>query len=194
MSRKRSRRRVIDRSVTTDIVTQLECALRRPQATLIGALIGGIVPWFARTLVHEELPAALSTGRNVLAMLLIAVVIGCAVFSAITVHKFALATFGDARKALGFVLAIEGVMLVSQGATSAVALATLIAINALGNGSAIALARDQTCRRREADVRRTAARTRGRATFVTAPASIGVVEAEAPALRPPHVSIDDANN
>ena len=87
---------------------------------------------------------------------MLAVVLGCAVFSAITVYKFGRATFGDTRKALGFVLAIEGVMLVSTGATSNVALVVLIAINALANGAAIALARDATCRRREADARRAA--------------------------------------
>lgn len=155
---KRSRRTSPDRAATTDVVSQLECAIRRPQATLIGALVGGVVPWFARTLAHEEVPAAWASGNHGLAMLMIAVVIGCACFSAITVYKFGRATFNDKRKALGFVLAIEGVMLVSHGATSAVALAVLIAINALANGSAIALAREATCKRREAAARATATR------------------------------------
>jgi hypothetical protein len=161
MSKSKSSKRsrgvgVVDRSATTDVVTQLECAIRRPQATLIGALVGGLVPWFARTLAHDQLPAAWSSGSQGLAMVMLAVVLGCAVFSAITVYKFGRATFGDTRKALGFVLAIEGVMLVSTGATSNVALAVLIAINALANGAAIALARDATCRRRDADARRAA--------------------------------------
>jgi len=160
---KRSRRTVHgDKSATTDIVTQFECAVRRPQATLIGALVGGVVPWFARTLAHQEVPSAIAAGHGALAALMIAVVGGCAIFSGLTVYKFGRATFNDARKALGFVLAIEGVMLVSQGATSAVALAVLIAINALGNGASIALAREATCKRREADARRAATRARGR--------------------------------
>ncbi|HSX23025.1 MAG TPA: hypothetical protein VLE97_09650 [Gaiellaceae bacterium] len=159
---KRTRRASIDRSATTDIVTQLECAIRRPQATLIGALVGGIVPWFARTLAHEQVPAAWSSGSCGLALVMVAVVLGCALFSAITVYKFGRATFNDSRKALGFVLAIEGVMIVSTGATSAVALAVLIAINALANGSSIALARDATCKRRDADTRRAATRARAR--------------------------------
>ena len=169
MSRKRNRRTrsTPDRSATTDIVTQLECALRRPQATLIGALVGGLVPWFARTLAHDQLPAAWSSGNTGLAMVMLAVVLGCAVFSAITVYKFGRATFGDTRKALGFVLAIEGVMLVSTGVTSTVALVVLILINALANGSAIALARDATCRRRDADARR-AATVRARSQAATA--------------------------
>jgi hypothetical protein len=158
--RSKRTRKTVDRSATTDVVTQLECAIRRPQATLIGALVGGLVPWFARTLAHEQLPAAWAADNHGLAMVMLAVVLGCAVFSAITVYKFGRATFGDNRKALGFTLAIEGVMLVSTGATSAVALAVLIAINALANGASIALARDATCRQREADARRAATRAR----------------------------------
>jgi hypothetical protein len=163
MPRKRTRRsvrQVADRSATTDVVTQLECAIRRPQATLIGALVGGIVPWFARTLAHDQLPAAWASGSTALAAVMLAVVLGCALFSAITVYKFGRATFGDTRKALGFVAAIEGVMLVSTGATSNVALFVLILINALANGSAIALAREATCKRREAAQRATATRAR----------------------------------
>ena len=157
---------VVDRSATTDVVTQLECAIRRPQATLIGALVGGLVPWFARTLAHDQLPASWAAGNTGLSLVMLAVVLGCACFSAITVYKFGRATFGCARKALGFVLAIEGVMLVSTGVTSAVALAVLIAINALANGSSIALAREATCKKREADARRAAtnrARSQARA-------------------------------
>ena len=138
--RKRSKRSrgVIDRSATTDVVTQLECAVRNPQAALIGALIGGLVPWFGRTLAHDQIPAAWSTGNSSLALVLITVVLGCALFS-------------------------EGVMLVTTGATSTVALAVLILINAVANGSVIALSRDATRRRCEADARRAATRARGRA-------------------------------
>jgi len=178
-SNKRSKRSrgVVDRSATVDVVTQLEVAIRRPQATLIGALVCGLVPWFGRTLAHDQLPAAWSSSNDVLAAVMLAVVLGCAVFSAITVYKFGRATFGCAKKALGFVLAIEGVMLVSTGATSNVALAVLIAINALANGSAIALARDATCKRREADARR-AATVRARSQAAAAHRSpITVVEA-----------------
>jgi hypothetical protein len=159
----RARRASADRSATTDIVTQLECAVRRPQATLIGALVGGVVPWFARTLAHGQLPQTWASGSRGLAVVMLAVVLGCACFSAITVYKFGRATFNDTRKALGFVLAIEGVMLVSTGATSNVALAVLILINALANGSAIALARDAACKRREAAARASATRARSRA-------------------------------
>ena len=162
---KRSKRTrgVVDRSATTDIVTQLECAIRNPHAALIGALIGGLVPWFGRTLAHDQVPTAWSAGNTSLVMVMIAVVLGCALFSALSVYKFGKAAFGDSRKALGFVLALEGVMLVTTGATSTVALAVLILINAVANGSVIALSRDATCRQRNADARRAATRARTRA-------------------------------
>jgi hypothetical protein len=161
-SRRQSPRQSPDRAATVDVVSQLECAIRYPQATLIGALIGGVVPWFARTLAHVEVPAAWSAGNHGLVAIMLAVVLGCACFSALTVYKFGRATFGDPKKALGFVLAIEGVMLVSQGVTSGVALAVLIAINALANGSSIALARDTTCKRRQAAQRASATRASSR--------------------------------
>lgn len=168
-SRKQSRG-VPDRSAATDVVTQLECAVRNPHAALIGALIGGLVPWFGRTLAHDEIPSAWAAGSTGLALVMLAVVVGCGVFSGLSVYKFGRAAFGDSRKALGFVLALEGVMLVSHGTTSHVALAVLVLINAVANGAVIALARDATRRRGEADARRSATR-RSRANR---PASQGV--------------------
>lgn len=167
--RSKSRRGTCDRSATTDVVTQLVCAVRNPHAAAIGAVIGGLVPWFGRTLAHEEIPSAWSAGNHGIAAAMIAVVVGCGLFSGLSVYKFGRAAFGDARKALGFVLALEGVMLVSHGATSAVALAVLILINAVSNGSVIALARDATRRRCEADARRAATRARSRAASRPAP-------------------------
>lgn len=177
------RRKTVDRSATTDVMTQLECAIRNPHAAAIGAVIGGLVPWFGRTLAHGEIPTAWSTGSTGLAMTMLAVVIGCAIFSGLSVYKFGRAAFGDARKALGFVFALEGVMLVSTGATSTVALAVLILINAVANGSVIALARDATRRRSEADARRAATRARNR---TTAPRS--VPEASKASTPPPPAS------
>lgn len=182
MSKSKSKRSrgVVDRSATTDIVTQLECAIKNPHAALIGALIGGLVPWFGRTLAHDQVPAAWHAGRTTLALVMVAVVLGCALFSALSVYKFGKAAFGDARKALGFVLALEGVMLVSTGTTSAVALAVLVLINAVANGSVIALARDATKRRCEADARRVATRrSRLQRSTPTAPTPV----AKAPASR-----------
>jgi len=173
---KRSRRSTPDRSATTDVVTQLECAWRNPHAALIGALLGGLVPWFGRTLAHSEIPSAWAAGNTALALTMLAVVIGCGVFSGLSVYKFGRAAFGDPKKALGFVLALEGVMLVSHGTTSAVALTVLILINAVSNGSVIALARDATRRRAAATARATATR---RSRSAQAPSrAIPVVEIE----------------
>ena len=187
MSKTRSKRtrkanKTIDRSVTTDVVTQLECAIKNPHAALIGALIGGLVPWFGRTLAHDQIPQAWSDGSRPLALVMLAVVIGCGIFSGLSVYKFGKAAFGDAQKAFGFVLALEGVMLVSHGATSAIALAVLIGINAVANGSVIALAREATNKKREATAKATATRasrrTPARETNVPAPR-------RAPATPPP---------
>jgi hypothetical protein len=71
-------------------------------------------------------------------------------------------------------------MLVSQGATSTVALVVLIAINAVANGSVIALSRDATRRRCEADARRAATRSRSR---TTARGETGADQPTAPAAR-----------
>ena len=191
---RRTRRANTDKSATTDVVTQLECAIRRPQATLIGALVGGIVPWFARTLAHDQLPAAWSAGNTALACVMLAVVLGCALFSAVTVYKFGRATFGCVKKAFGFVAAIEGVMLVSTGATSDVALLVLILINALANGSAIALAREATCKRREAAARASATRSRSRNTVAAAPSVETAKAPRAPRAKTPrtHVPVSQA--
>ena len=182
-TRRSKRREITDRSATTDVVSQLECAFRNPHAAAIGAVIGGLVPWFGRTLAHEEIPSTWSTGSHGLAMAMIGIVLGCACFSALSVYKFGKAAFGDTRKAIGFVLALEGVMLVAHGATSAVALAVLVAINAIANGSVIALSRDATRRQREADARRAETRARTRAgTRAEAPAPTAPVAAtQAPA-------------
>lgn len=185
--RKRSRRQVIDRSATTDVVTQLECAIRNPHAAAIGAVIGGLVPWFGRTLAHEEIPSTWSGGHRGLALAMIAVVLGCACFSGLSVYKFGRAAFGDPRKALGFVLALEGVMLISHGTTSAVALAVLIVINAIANGSVIALSRDAAQRRCAADARGAATRARNRAgarSSARVPTGAASTSVPAPRARP----------
>lgn len=63
-------------------------------------------------------------------------------------------------------------MLVSHGATSAAALVVLIAINALANGSAIALARDAACKRREVAARGAATRARRRQAPTRTPTEV----------------------
>jgi len=169
-TRRPAARKQADRAATVDIVSQLECAAKNPQATMIGALIGGVVPWFARTLAHDQLPSTWAQGSTGLAMVMLAVVLGCALFSALTVYKFGRAAFGCQKKALGFTLALEGVMLVSTGTTSLAALIVLIGINALANGSVIALAREATCKRRASVAK--SAETRARKSAAAAPVAV----------------------
>jgi hypothetical protein len=185
----RKSRGPVDRSATTDVVTQLEVAFRNPHAAAIGAVIGGLVPWFGRTLAHGEIQGTWSSNRP-LALAMVAVVLGCGAFSGLSVYKFGKAAFGDPRKALGFVLALEGVMLVSHGVTSAVALGVLILINAVGNGSVIALARDATRRKQEADARGAATRATNRAGSASNRAGSASNRTGAPAHapRPPYRS------
>ena len=161
-SRKHCRRSNGSGSASTDVVTQLEVAIRNPHAALIGALIGGLIPWFGRTLAHGEIQATWPSNR-VLALTMILVVIGCGCFSGLSVYKFGRSAFNDPHKALGFVCALEGVMLVSHGATSAVALIALILINAVSNGAVIALARETSQKKRAADARGAATRASNRA-------------------------------
>jgi len=83
-----------DRSATTDIVTQIEVACRNPHAALIGALIGGLVPWFGRSLAHGEIQDTWTTNRS-LALVMVVVVIGCGCFSGLSVYKFGRSAFND---------------------------------------------------------------------------------------------------
>lgn len=161
-SRSRRRSRPTQERRVVDVISQLECAVRRPRAAILGGLLGGAVPWFARALSHNELPEAWARGQKLLVAAMLVVVLGCMAFSMLTVHKFGRAAFQDERKAVVFVLALEGVMLVSRGATSNWALLLLVVINAVANGCVIALEREATARRQETDERRRATRAQSR--------------------------------
>ncbi len=153
-TRRRRRPRTTEATRPVDVVSQLETAFKDPLAAALGGILGGIVPWFGRELAHGEIAAAWYADPKLI------VIAGCMLFSMLSVYTFGRATFGNPRKALGFVAALEGVMLVSHGRIGIVALCVLIAINAIANGCTIALARAATIRRREADARRSATRTR----------------------------------
>ncbi len=150
-----------------DVITQLQTAARYPQAALLGAAVGGVVPWFARELAHGELQAAWASS-HALGALVAAIVLGCCAFSMISVFKFGLSAFGDRRKAVGFVVALEGVMVVSHGAVGLVALLALVLINAVSNGCHIATAKAARDRRVADDARRSATRASNRAAAAAA--------------------------
>ncbi len=145
-----------------DVMSQIEVAMRHKPAMLVGAVMGGSVPWFGRMLAHGELVDAWRRGSWLPCSLVLVVIAGCLAFSALSVRKFGTLAFGDARKAVGFVVALEGVLLVSQGVTSWASLALLVVINAVANGCVLAVAQEATQRRCEADQRRSQTRARNR--------------------------------
>jgi len=191
-SKRRSRkstRTTASSDKTVDIITQLKTAIANPLAAVLGAAIGGIVPWFAREIAHHELAVQWAAGDLKMVAVDLAIVLGCAVFSMLTVYGFGKAAISDPRKAAGFCAALEGVMLVSHGQTSQVALAALVIINAITTGCVIAVAYAATNRRREADQRRAATRAqtsaRKRDQAADAPAPTAASSASRPAAEPP---------
>src|ERR1700748_1737129 len=65
-----------------DVMSQIEVALRHKPAMLVGAVMGGSVPWFGRMLAHGELVDAWRRGSWLACSLVLAVIAGCLVFSA----------------------------------------------------------------------------------------------------------------
>lgn len=193
MSKTKSRRaRRTSRETTkhVDVMSQFSTAFANPAAAAVGAAIGGIVPWFAREVAHGELAAQWGSDRT-MAVVDLVIVLGCVLFSMTTVYGFGRAAFGNARKAAGFVMALEGVMLVTHGNIALVALVVLVTINAVTTGCVIALAHDKTNRRRADDQRRSATRASNRAVRASAvrPARVdastdSVVDAEVVSYTP----------
>lgn len=164
----RSRRRPAHPSVdhqVPDLVTQVKCALRHPRAALAGAVVGGLPPWIGQQVAHGEVGAAWWVDPRSL------VVLGCMLFSVLTVYAFGRSTFHDRRKAAGFVVAMELAMVFSSlWSVRIVTLLAVIAINALTTGARIATAYETAERRRDADRRRAATRAAGRAARGPQPA------------------------
>jgi uncharacterized membrane protein len=98
-------------------------------ATLVGCVLGGFVPLASYVLAHLPSPSTALWG----------LVVGGLLFSAKTVWQWGLLAFADPWKASGFVLLIEGVMVLSPVPWLAVtALALLVAINAIATGCTLA--------------------------------------------------------
>jgi hypothetical protein len=136
-------------------IAQLRHAAESPLALILGAALGGLVPASTFVVAHVGELVRVEGGGVVLASwhpgwLL---VLGGLLFSGKTVYAWTRAAFEDRAKALGFVVLVEGVLLLSPSpALSYVALAYLVAINALGTGAALAL-RHREDRAREASQR-----------------------------------------
>ncbi len=114
------------------VVAQVRLAFRPKArlATVLGALLGGFVPLASYTVAHQE--ANFDTLRGWIA---VGLVLGGLVFSAKTVREWGELAFHDGRKALGFVVLMEGVATLSQTPWLALAaLSYLVGINAVATG------------------------------------------------------------
>lgn len=113
------------------IVDQVRIAFSRNNrlATVIGGLLGAIVPLATFMVAHEELGA--TPWLNPMSLL----VLGGLLYSARTVYQWGRLAFGSWAKALGFTVLLEGVMTCSAQPWLAItALVYLCAINAIATG------------------------------------------------------------
>lgn len=160
-----------------DVVSQIKLAFANPLPLLIGALLGALVPVATFTVGHAELGAA--GWASVPGV----IVVGGCLFSAITVYKWGRRAFDSAFKALGFVVLSEGVMTFSHVPwLSMVVLGFLVAINAVANGSNLAIAHlDAERVRRAAEAVEAAVLPRVEAPALPAVVLPAVVEVVVPA-------------
>jgi ribosomal protein S25 len=139
-------------SSTPGPLAQLRHAAESPLALILGAALGGLVPASTYVVAHVGELVRVEGGGVLLAPWHPGwvLVLGGLLFSGKTVYAWTRAAFEDRAKALGFVVLVEGVLLLSPSpALSYVALGYLVVINALGTGAALAL-RDRGDHPREA--------------------------------------------
>lgn len=124
------------------VVGQVRLALR-PRALLatsMGFLLGGFVPLASFWLSHHELDG----DRPVYAQIVTYIVIGGLLYSAKTVYTWGKLAFHMPIKAFGFVVLLEGVMILSRTPwLTTMALVYLIAINGIATGCNLALPKSQ---------------------------------------------------
>lgn len=119
------------------VVAQVRLALkpRNRLPTLIGFLLGGIVPLGCYWLAHHEQAAFTQAGARSLAL-----VFGGLAYSARTVYDWARMAFESAFKSVGFVVLLEGLMITSSTTwLSVLALGYLIVINGVATGVTLSL-------------------------------------------------------
>jgi hypothetical protein len=119
------------------VVQQVRLALkpRNRLAFGLGAALGSVVPVASYWLAHFEVDRAADLWPQLPAWL----VLGGLVFSATTVYGWGRLAFGHGAKAAGFCVLVEGVLLASRTQWLAVvALAYLVAINAVATGCRLA--------------------------------------------------------
>jgi hypothetical protein len=104
--------------------------------TAMGFILGGFAPIATFATAHHQYNPAVAWYAQVATVM----VLGGLLFSAITVYKWARLAFSMPAKAVGFVLAVEGVMTFStMPALSFAALALLVCINGIATGCHLAL-------------------------------------------------------
>lgn len=121
----------------SEVVEQVRAAFKPDArlATLLGCLAGALPPLSAYVLAHLPTPVA---------WYLWVIVAGALLFSAKTVFQWAALAFADKVKAFGFVVLLEGVMTLSPVIwLSYLALAYLIAINAIATGCTLSRRADK---------------------------------------------------
>lgn len=119
------------------IVDQVRIATSRQfrLATMIGCMLGAIVPLATFAIIHVELTASVDwyTQPELL------IVVGGLIYSARTVYQWGKLAFSSWAKAAGFTLLLEGVMTLSEQTWLAtLALIYLCLINAIATGVTLA--------------------------------------------------------
>jgi hypothetical protein len=127
--------------IALSVVDQVReaCKPRNRLATLLGFLLGGVIPAASFQVAHNEVDHA----RPLYAQLASYVVVGCLTFSAPTVFQWARRAFGGSWvKALGYVVALEA-LLVASGTPwlGYTMLVFLVAINGIATGARLSLDR-----------------------------------------------------
>lgn len=125
---------------------RIACSRQYRLATVIGCLLGAIVPFSTFMIAHHELLSevnlqALSAGEwpGFRFLVSAALVLGGLLFSAKTVYQWGELALSSKVKAVGFTILLEGVMTTSsQEWLSITALVYLCAINAIATGVTLA--------------------------------------------------------
>jgi len=134
--------RKLEDSPSLGVVDQVRLAFRPRTrlATLIGCLLGGLVPMISFVLAHGEVNQIEPLYEQVASYL----VLGGLLFSATTVYTWGRMAFSSGAKALGFVVLTEGALVLAKTEWLGwVALFYLCAINAIATGCVLALDRKE---------------------------------------------------
>lgn len=115
------------------------CKPRNRLATVLGFALGGVIPIASYHVAHAEIDSA----RPLYSQLSTYIVVGCLTFSAPTVLNWARRAFGGSWvKALGYVVALEALLVASQTAwLGYTMLVFLVAINGIATGARLSLDR-----------------------------------------------------